>query len=64
MTAPSRLSPPRARWRTLVLGGLFLASVGAAFVMGALVHKYRVQIRGKLSALQSGGILATNLYTI
>jgi hypothetical protein len=29
-----------------------------------LVHKYRVQIRGKLSAMQSGGILATNLYNI
>lgn len=64
MTAPSRLSPPRTWWRTFLLGGLFLGAVGAAFVTGVLVHKYRVQIRGKLSALQSGGILATNLYNI
>jgi len=64
MSAPLRTSARWFTWRTLLLGVAFLASVAGAFVFGVLVHKYRAQIRGRLSAMQSGGILATNLYNI
>lgn len=56
--------PARARWRSILFGLLLFGSTGGAFVLGALVHKYRVQIRGRLSSMQSGGIMATNLYNI
>lgn len=51
-------------WRTALVLSLVFASAGGSFVLGVLVHKYRVQIKGKFNALQSGGILATNLYNI
>lgn len=64
MSVPPRPSARWFSWRTLLLGAVFVGSVGGAFVLGVLVHKYRAQIRGRFNAMQSGGILATNLYNI
>ncbi|MBK7905628.1 MAG: PQQ-dependent sugar dehydrogenase [Gemmatimonadetes bacterium] len=50
--------------RAILFGLLLIGSAGGAFVLGVMVHKYRVQIRGKLSSMQSGGILSTNLYNV
>lgn len=64
MTFPPGTPTRWPLWKRLLLGVLFVGSVGGAFVSGALLHKYRVQIMGKFNAMQSGGILATNLYSI
>lgn len=47
-----------------MFGLVLLSATGGAFVLGVIVHKYRVQIRGRLTAMQSGGILAANLYNL
>ncbi|MCC7003470.1 MAG: hypothetical protein IT357_15040, partial [Gemmatimonadaceae bacterium] len=64
MTAPAGILSRSPWWRRLVFGLVLLAATGGAFVLGVLVHKYRVQIRGRLAAMQSGGILAANLYNL
>ncbi len=51
-------------WRFWLAGAVVVGAMGASFVVGAFAHKYRAQIIGRLNAMQSGGILTTNLYNI
>jgi aldose sugar dehydrogenase len=64
MSASAGSLPRSSWWRRILLGVAFLAVTAGAFVLGVLVHKYRVQIRGRLTAMQSGGILSANLYNL
>lgn len=48
----------------VLLSFLWICSLGAAFLGGALAHKYRAQIRARLSSLQPSPVLQTNLYNL
>jgi cytochrome c2 len=51
--------------RKWVLAGiLWLGTLGAAFLGGALAHKYRAAIRARLGALQGSPVIQTNLYSL
>jgi cytochrome c2 len=50
------------RWALLAL--LWLGTLGAAFIGGAIAHKYRAAIRGRLRSLQPSPVLQTNLYNL
>jgi hypothetical protein len=65
MTEIPRSAPVRSRLRAILFGLLLIGSAGGAFVLGVMVHKYRVQIRGKLSShaiRRDPG--STNLYNV
>jgi cytochrome c2 len=51
-------------FKRLLIGGLWLGSLAGAVLFGALAHKYRDQIRGRLSASRSTGFISTNLYDL
>jgi cytochrome c2/glucose/arabinose dehydrogenase len=50
--------------RRVVLSLVLLGALGVAFLGGALAHKYRAQIRGRIQKLQGSPVLQTNLYNL
>lgn len=52
------------RLRTILIGGLWMITLGTSFLGGAWAYKHRDRIRGRLRALQGGSIIQTNLYNL
>src|SRR5688500_18918082 len=50
--------------RRVLLVGLALGALAAAFLGGAFAHKYRDRIRAKLRSLQSSPVVQTSLYNV
>lgn len=48
----------------IVVAFLWIGTLGAAFLGGALAHKYRAAIRARLGALQGSPVIQTNLYSL
>lgn len=64
MTSPTSARSSLFTWRRMLLAGVWLASLGAAFLVGAFAYKYRIRIRAMLSSVQGGEMIATNLHTV
>lgn len=50
--------------RLALIALLWFGTLGAAFIAGALAHKYRAAIRARLSSLQGSPVIQTNLYNL
>jgi len=51
-------------WRKALLLVLWMGSLGAALLAGALAHKYRARIRAYFRAVQDSPVLQTSLYNL
>lgn len=57
-------SKPYSRWKRIGAVTLLLGVIAGAFVSGALVHKYRFQLRQSVAAIQTSDTIEASLYSI
>src|SRR5687768_2853024 len=58
------LHSPAKMLRRILIVLIGLGALGAAFVAGAVVHKYRAAIRARLRSVQGSPVIQTNLYNL